>query len=70
MGQPSVCGDLSGATQREEGWAEKDDVETLETAMHVPCAGFRHLFAFVATIVKVRVWVLVAPSLVASQTDR
>lgn len=45
-------------------------METLETAVHVPRAGFRHLSAFVATIVKVRVWVLAAPSLVASQTDR
>lgn len=35
----------------------------------LPRAGFRHLSAFVTTIVKVRVWVLAAPSLVASQTD-
>lgn len=36
----------------------------------LPRAEFRRLSAFVTTIVKVRGWVLAAPSLVASQTDR
>lgn len=56
-----MCGDLSGDMQSEEGWAEKGDVETLETA--VPASWWiRHLFASVPTIVKVRVWVMAAPS--------
>ena len=37
MGKPSVCGDLSGDTQSEEGWVETGDVETLETAMRASC---------------------------------
>lgn len=36
----------------------------------LPRAEFRRLSAFVTTIVKVRGWVLAAPSLVASQTNR